>query len=333
MKKINSLLVILVFSIGVVIFLNINKLDQRNIGVNYFEVNKLNAIETIETNYMTDEGLIRSYPITDNPEYLAESTGLYMELLLQQKDESRFRDQVDVLKKFFIVKVEDDLFIKWKIGSTISVNAFIDDLRIIRLLQQAASIFHQEDYWTLANDLTATITTYQIVNSQIPHYYDWDSKHQAPTMVNSYLHDDYLKILELDNQPSPTIDGLFFAEEQTIENGEPISSEEAHMVDQLLIATYCLGKSCENKQFDGWLKKQWEEKKLIYGRYNKENGMPTVKYESRAVYALAVRYFKETHPSIKNDIVKEKSSFFSIKADSKTHFFDYVHGVIVSNED
>ncbi|QBP42817.1 hypothetical protein [Paenisporosarcina antarctica] len=319
MKKKFSIVIILIFSIGgAMIYLNLKSLD---------------AIETIEMKYATDEGLIKNYSQTDKPEYLLESTGLYMELLLQRKEKVRFNDQVKVLKKFFIVKVDNELFMKWKTGSDISVNAFIDDIRIIHILRQAADIFDRQEYRILADELTQPIKEYQIINNQIPHYYDWNSKYPAPTMVNSYLHDDYLKILVLDRYPSPTIDGLFFAEEQTIKNNKPISSEEAHMVDQLLIATYCIDKSCENPQFHGWLKKQWDERKLINGRYNKKNGEPTVNYESRAVYALAVLYFNKTQPSIAKEILKRKSSFFSNRTDSKTHFFDYVHGVIVSYEE
>jgi hypothetical protein len=327
-----SIFFILIFIIGgVMIYLNIKEGNQ--LEVNYFTTHNLDAIEIIEMYYMTDDGLIKNYSVTDKPEYLAESTGLYMELLLQQKNEALFGEQVAVLKKFFIVQVEDDLFIKWKAGIDISVNAFIDDIRIIHILKQAAAIFQNEDYGTLANGLLASIKKHQIVNGKIPHYYDWESKDQAPTMVNSYLHNDYLNMLDIDKNPIPSQDGMFYAEEQLIKNEKPISQEEAHMVDQLLIATYCIEKTCENQKFDKWLKKQWKEEKTIYGRYNKENGKATVKYESRAVYSLAVLYFKKIHSPIANELLIEKSSFFSNKIDSTTHFFDYIYGVIVSNEE
>ncbi|MGB2991179.1 MAG: hypothetical protein WBB47_00970 [Paenisporosarcina sp.] len=322
-KKFSKIVILIVTIGGVIIYLYMK--EWKTSG-------SLDAIETIEMNYMTYDGLIKSYSITDKPEYLVESTGLYMELLLQQKRETHFRDQVEVLKEYFIVRVEDDYFIKWKTGLDISVNAFIDDLRIVNILLQAAVIFHNEEYATLANELLATVKKHQIVNGQIAHYYDWESNYLAPTMVNSYLHDDYLSLLKIDKFPTPSDVGVFFAEEQMIKSDKSISSDEAHMVDQLLIATYCLGKSCENRSFDKWLKKQWEQEKTIYGRYNKENRKATVKYESRAVYALAVRYFKKNHSPLAHEIIIEKSSFFSTRTDKKTHFFDYVHGVIVSNE-
>lgn len=323
LKKFPKIVILIVTIGGVIIYLNMK--EGKTSG-------SLDAIETIEMHYITNDGLIKSYLIVDKPEYLVESTGLYMELLLQQKRESHFRNQVEVLKDYFIVRVGDDYFIKWKTGSDISVNAFIDDMRIVNILLQAAVVFQNEEYETLANDLLDSVKTYQIVNGQIAQYYDWKSNYHAPTMVNSYLHDDYVSLLKIEKFPIPSDVGVFFAEEQMIKSDKSISSEEAHMVDQLLIATYCLGKSCENRSFEKWLKKQWEQEKVIYGRYNKENRKATVKYESRAVYALAVRYFEKIHSPIAHEIIIEKSSFFSTRTDKKTHFFDYVHGVMVRNE-
>lgn len=333
MKKYLSIISIVIVVIsGIIIFFILNGLGQNNTA--YSSTNKFtNEIETIEKVYMTDEGLIRNYPVTSNRDFLLESQGFYLELLLLQKDEKRFHNQVDVLKKFFIVEDEDNLFIKWRNGLDISVNAFIDDMRIIHMLRQAAVIFDQEDYLNLANELTASIKEKQIVNNLIPHYYDWETKHRGATMVNSYLHNDYMGILDIDEHPSPTKDGLFFAEEQLIANGKPISAKEAHMIDQLLIATYCIGKTCENHQFDEWIKKQWQDKKIIYGRYDKVSGIPNTKYESRAVYALTVMYFNQKHPSISDDIKQSKSALFNSKPVATTHFFDYILGVIVSNED
>jgi len=329
MKKYLLIICILFLIVGVVYF----SANGQSKMV-HSSKNKLNPkIEIIEKNYMTEEGLIRTYPVTSNFEFLLESQGFYLELLLQQNDKKRFDDQVNVLKKYFIVQVEDDYFIKWKTGLNVTVNAFIDDMRIIHILRLAAVKFHQEDYLTLANKLTASIKKHQIVNNQISHYYDWDSKFRGHTMINSYLSDDYMKILKVDKYPSPSKDGLFYAEKQIIGNEKPISSKEAHMIDQLLTATYCLGKTCENKQFKSWLKKQWDDEKTFYGKYDKDTGLPIVEYESLAVYALSINYFKDSEPSVVMDIKKEKSSLFSKKPDTKTHFFDYVLGVIVSNEE
>ncbi|WP_019413807.1 hypothetical protein [Paenisporosarcina sp. TG20] len=333
MRKYLSIISIAIVAIGgIMIFFIMNGFGQNNTA--YSSTNKFtNEIETIEKAYMTDEGLIRNYPVTSNREFLLESQGFYLELLLLQQDEKRFRNQVEVLKKFFIVEKEDNLFIKWKSGVDISVNAFIDDMRIIHILRQAAVIFEQEYYLTLANELTASIKEKQIVNNLIPHYYDWETEHLGTTMFNSYLHNNYMEILDINEHPSPTKDGLFFAEEQIIANGKPISAKEAHMIDQLLIATYCIGKTCENHQFDEWIQKQWQDKKIIYGRYDKVSGIPTTKYESIAVYALAVMYFNKKHPSISDDITQSKSALFNSKPVATTHFFDYILGVIVRNEE
>jgi len=328
MKKYLLILIILVFCIGGgIIFFVVNDLSKdKNDTPNTNNLKE--EIEIIEKKYMTDEGLIRTFPVTSNREFLAESQGFYLELLLIQKDEMRFQDQVNVLKNYFIVQNEDDLFIKWKTGVDISVNAFIDDMRIIQMLREAAIVFQQDDYLELANKLTDSIKKHQIVNNQISHYYDWEADHRGNTMINSYLKDDYIKILETDKYPLPTKDGLFYSEELIIENGNPVSSREAHMIDQLLTATYCRGKMCENIQFNSWLEKQWEEEGVIYGRYNKDTGMPTVKYESLAVYALSVLYFKESQPSIARDIRKHKSLLFNKEPEVETHFFDYILGVI-----
>ncbi|MBJ8056471.1 glycosyl hydrolase lipoprotein, partial [Bacillus cereus] len=62
---------------------------------------------------MTDQGMIRT-SLAEQPTYLSESLGLWMDYLVRKKDQTSFDQQVDVLRTQFLL--EHNL-LSWQIES------------------------------------------------------------------------------------------------------------------------------------------------------------------------------------------------------------------------
>ena len=192
----------------------------------------------IEKNYMDHRGIVLNYKNAVNPQYLSESMGLYMQYLLESDDAERFGQQVDILLEYFVVAVDDFLFIRWELGENTTVGAFIDDLRIAWVLGNAAVSFGEERYYDLSDKILNTIKNTMIVDGRPADFFDWHynipkdqfflSYYIIPAM-GSFPDSVFVPLEQLSASP------FFF---EIYINGEfaIASEEEINMIDQSLIA-------------------------------------------------------------------------------------------------
>jgi len=85
------------------------------------------VIEHVENSYINSKGIVE-YEYSKNPQYLAESVGLYMLYLKDTKEQNLFEKQVSQLHLNFQVEKENNLFIKWRLRENPTTNALVDDL-------------------------------------------------------------------------------------------------------------------------------------------------------------------------------------------------------------
>lgn len=327
MKKI--FLVVISGCILLFVLLGVLTMTQKKDGVQ----------QTVEQNYVNEKGLIRAYGKAQHVEVLSESIGQYMAYLLLIKDEKTFQEQSELLQEHFLVKKKEDVFIKWQLGATVSTNASIDDLRIIRTLKEGSRIFHQPEYAELAQKLEKSLIDHQLTNGILTDFYDWELGEKSREVHLSYI--DFAAFKEM-----PAIDETkyvqmlqgaveeqtpFFKEVWQIETQTfaPASEKEVNLIDQLLIAIqYVKGTKEKPAAFDQWLKNEWQTQQKIFGQYQRNHIVPNVSYESSAVYALAVQYFLATgEESFAEEIehtLLEQPPFDVAHDYGSVHFFDYI---------
>lgn len=303
---------------------------------------KIGVQEVVTNQYENKNGLIQNYagdPKKQNIEYLSESIGQYMVYLLLVKDEKEFNHQVTSLNEHFIVEKDGQVFIKWKATKSIVANASIDDFRIIESLKKASKAFNEPSYLTLADQLEKTILSTQLTNGLVVDFYDWKLKEKTTSIHLSYLNNQIIKenkaldgtlyqkiIVESPGSDSPFFNEVYDVDEK---NYQTTNDESVNMIDQLLIAiNYVKLTNQLPKNFDRWLRSEWNGEKKLAGGYNKKTLSPSVSYESSAVYSLAVLYFmtiKETEYATQLHTTVMKHSLFDSKANySNIHFFDYM---------
>lgn len=281
----------------------------------------------VAESYMDDESLIHAYPSNRNSEYLSESIGLYMEYLLIVEDEKTFAEQVLLLKEHFLVQDEEFYFLRWRLNENATVNALIDDIRIISALQQAAETFGDSEYEKMASQLSLAISSLQKQDDAIVDFYDWSMDIPANRLTLSYLVDSEI-IAETSAVLLEQLDAsqVFFPEYYDVTSGQYIQGDEVHMIDQLLIALNREIRGFHSEVLLKWLKEQWDSEQKLYGRYDRESFKPNVEYESLAVYSYLHAYFIQVgEQRLAAEVLEHTQQLANNGILDNAHFFDFIH--------
>lgn len=282
--------------------------------------------QTVEENYTNADGNIHAYPLDESTQYLSESIGLYMQYLVLIEDKKTFDKQVDQLMTYFLVEQDELVFIRWLLYEDATVNALIDDVRIITALKEASTLFNKPAYEKLASRIEDTISTVQKPEGIDVDYFDWTYEMPAERITLSYLIDDYFdskktKKLLIDVDEEAT----FFPEYYDVAEQKYIESEEVHLIDQLLIAINREDIGHESNPFENWVISEWKSTGKLFGRYNRETEQATVTYESLAVYYYLNLYFtKINEPTLAKEVLHHTEKIATEDMLAAVHFFDYI---------
>ena len=284
--------------------------------------------QRIEEHYMDESNCIRAYPDDSKSSCLSESVGLYMDFLLEADDKKDFAKQVSVLKDQFIEKEEQDTFIRWKLDDDTTVNAIIDDVRIIQALKKGSEQFNQKSYSTLADQLTTSLDASQEQGIYVD-FYDWKNHESAPQITLSYITKKFASAMPDSEQTIKVLENsdiseTFFPENYVVDKQKYTNQEEVHMVDQILIAINRHDFGFDSDHFDNWLRNRWEEG-ILYGRYDRKTLEPTVEYESLAVYYYLNRYFRAIdEQDLAVQVANRADDLIEPDNLAGVHFFDYI---------
>jgi predicted nucleic-acid-binding protein len=281
---------------------------------------------------MTEDNLLRTDLTQQKDVFLSESVGLWLTYLLEKDDQARFDEQLEVINNYFLEKK----FIVWRIDGKkqATVNALIDDFRIMRALFDAGEKWHDERYITLGKSIGKNIVKYGMQEDTFVDFVDVHTHNKANTITLSYIMPSALLKMrqyhvlskaQLEHQLSilskaPKAQAGFFPKYYDVVSKNYEYDTELHMIDQLYTAYHSATLGLETKHFTTWLLSLYSRDHKLYGRYDASTGEPAVTFESPAVYAMATRYMLEIH----NDRMAEE--FFrkmeSLKANANTGYVD-----------
>lgn len=288
------------------------------------------VIEQIETVYMKD-GLIRAYDRND-AQRLSESLGQYMMYLLEIGDAQRFAEQVDILRKQFLVTSEEVDFIKWELTPKTATNAIVDDFRISNALIAAAKRFDEPTYLQLSRRIDDGIVEHMKVSGVPIDFYDWNLKMQTNELRLNYLDATALKRLNLVEPVQEVLQaaprsGPFFHEIYLPEDKQykMADKKEVNMIDQALIAI--VSEELTGKQDEAFYAFVYQEmgKGKLYARYDRSTAAPRSDDESSSVYALLLPY-------VSKDIQRkmtERLNQIDLTNAKTTHVFDFLNEAIM----
>lgn len=295
--------------------------------------------DIINQHYTNEDGIISNYPLgfdsTHTIEFLSESIGLYLQYLLLTNQKEAFNDVFLAFVDQFVVYNDLGAWVKWQTGPEFSVNASIDDYRIIKVLIEAAHTFNEEAYEQLSLELKNTIQNHQLNNGYYVDIYDWNHELAGSTVFISFITVPIVKELEYHDKTLNLLidipvddDSPFFLEVFNVHDYsyEAVNVDYVHMIDQLIIAMERNRTGLPSPQFDEWLFSEISNNKL-FGRYDRTNLNPTVDYESASVYAYLYFYLLEIEQIEKaewtyNKLKQMKNEM--VNDISNVHFFDLI---------
>lgn len=239
--------------------------------------------------------------VAQGDETLSESLGLWMMYAVEKGDHALFAQNVDVLQAHYY----QDGWIAWKAGgeknATVSTNALVDDLRIAEALYLAAEKWGDEKYTQLANEIGQSVKEHQAQGGLLVDFYDRKHQLSSDHLTLSYLNASAIQMLkehqqvseELDQQVRTFLDKLptrqgFFPFSYQLAKKEYVYQQEVNLIDQLYIAYHRAQAGIASPELWSFLKAEFVQHGLLYGRYDAVTKQPVVAYESPAVYGLAI---------------------------------------------
>ena len=280
--------------------------------------------------YYTENGFIYNFKNAANPEILSESIGLYMQYLVVAGDSARFAQQVQILQNYFIVREHGYTFVRWKLGDHITVNAFIDDMRVVKALTAAANAFNQPLYRALAEEIVEAVKSNLIANGRLSDFYDWHFRLAYGEFFLSYYIVPVMEYFDFPPEVFEPLENLvgtpFFYERYVGGVLLPASPVEVNMIDQTLIAIAFFERMGHvEPNFQQFLEESLMRDGVIFARYCRDTARNVNENESSATYAFLLHYFRITGQD--ELAVKAESLLNQMQTNDATtaHFFDFIN--------
>ncbi|MBF0705441.1 hypothetical protein IQ283_02395 [Alkalihalobacillus hwajinpoensis] len=312
----------------------------------------------IETNMKNPNGTLATYlkesdqldqDEVKGKEAISESVGIWLQYHLKKKDREGFEEAYETFVNYFI---NEEGLIYWKLNPKgepiVTTNALVDDLRIIEVLYEAASLWNEERYKTSATTFSDYLVKHNHIESVLSDFYDDRTKEISTTLTLSYIDPSALEVMRANSelgsqiytemltilQKTPT-DNSFYAKAYHINEQKYVFDEQVNMIDQALVAWQLAEIGVSTDSFYQFIESEYSERGFIYGRYDRNSQLPVVEYESPSLYGFIILYClevgdKEFAKRIYERMIEfrneeEESKYcggYSIKANQDTHIFD-----------
>ncbi|GAA4841202.1 hypothetical protein GCM10023310_18860 [Paenibacillus vulneris] len=302
----------------------------------------------IQSHMLNENGTLRTYMKANEStnahtaaghDALSESMGFWLQYALEKGDLKLFRQNAELVKTTFM---KPDGWIAWKVGPSntpATTNALVDDLRIAYSLYSAAAKWQDADFKTMADTITKSVTSKQVVNGTFRDFYDYEKKWPSNVITLPYL--DATAITSL-YEHSKISEDLFqktksFMVDLPVQNGfYPFNyhideerfefHDQVNLLDQLFVEYSRAKFGQKDSEFWAFLKEAFENDHVLYGKYDIETKQRSVEYESPSVYGLAILCAMEHNDSVlAKDLYYRMIRFQTLNPESEYYggYIDY----------
>ncbi|KRM11698.1 hypothetical protein ABTQ33_10070 [Paucilactobacillus suebicus] len=323
---------------AMIINTHFNRNKHRDALLKHFIDTKMLAKQGIYTNYHQYR---TKKKVATGHEMLLESSGLWLNYLVQTHQYSQFRKFYQTTKRYFDQGDQFSYRYNPKTNKKASVNSTIDDLRIIRSLQTYAQLTHSQRYRKEAAQRFQFLTKHVIKKGHLVNFYDVKSD-QASSDSSLYCYDFLvLKHFEYASKTDQKYyqqqlklvkDGYLgdafplYASSYNWSNGT-YSSANLNTSEELETLVHLSEINQIKLTTIRWLKIKIDHRSL-YNAYS-TNGATVNKDQSAANYALAAiifanqnnqKYYQKSMNEVwKSQILNSKSDIFGGLGDATTN--------------
>lgn len=273
-----------------------------------------NLIKFIEQKMLTKQGIYTNYKKQSfvksearGHELLSESSGMWLEYLVYSKQYQKFREFYKETKKTFDQGSQFSYRYTPAQKKKFTVNATLDDLRIIRALQMYADATGNSKYKNEAAKRFAMLKANTMSNGKIANFYDTKAKAASSEGALSYYDFSTLKYFETDTAAGKKI---YQKQLAVVKNGylgdafpiyassynwqsKSYSNADLNTIEALETLLHLSEIGQIKKISLSWLKYQVNQNTL-YNTYS-TNGSIVDKDHSAGSYALAAMIFADQH--------------------------------------
>ena len=287
-------------------------IEDRNIRLHHQYGNNENAENREQKLYlfiteklMGSQGIFTNLTETDQNEsfatgheILSESMGLLMRYYAITSQQDRFEDSLRLSQDVLMTESGFSYRYSPKHNKLYTVNAAVDDLRIIRALYEAADIFENEIYFKQANQYADRFMKYNTQNGNMFDFYDEYYRVQNNFITLCYIdlrtlgymssqHDQQILINQMSSiiQNGYVSDEFPFYETRYNYETENYQSEDINTIESMLTILSLAEVGLQRVESIDYIK-QNVQKGTLYGKYTKE-GTPKTDIQSTAIYAIA----------------------------------------------
>lgn len=343
LRWLTPLLLLVLLAIAMALYLIIANRTRESPTLSFVEQYMTNPNGTLAT-YLTDTKSVNP-DIVAGREALSESVGIWMQIALANKDQTRFDAGLRILKDKFLSPQQ---YIAWKLQSDgtsqVHTNALGDDLRIEKALLDAYDLWHQTKYLNMAQTLAGTLHKSLLTGGYWVDFHDFNSNLSAHELSLVYidipalqsmkqhgLMDQSLLVRHTELLRQMPVSGVFYPTSFDVAKKTYTTRDDANLIDQLIIAIHLTESGEPAGTFATFLKHEWETRGKLFGRYDRQSLEPAVSYESPSVYGLALLLAMELKDQTWADELYTRMISFRDKqspyeggyvADGNSHIFD-----------
>ncbi|WP_195575761.1 hypothetical protein [Paenibacillus sp. 1001270B_150601_E10] len=271
------------------------KLESSRKLTEAFVTSKMTGPYGVYTNYKETS---ESDMAATGHEVLSESAGLMMRYYALTNQGDAFDKEWKQAEKTFEIPSGFSYRYSPKQDKTYTINASVDDLRIIRALYEAHEQFDQPEYLKLANEYGARFFKHNIKDDQLFDFYDDKYKMTNNFITLCYIDLTTLKLLPIPEQEQKQLlrnmesimehgylsDRFPFYETRYHYDTRTYSSDGINTVESLLTILSLAEAGQHHPESIAYIKEQVQNGTL-YGQYDK-GGKPLNDIQSTAIYAI-----------------------------------------------
>ncbi|NQX59141.1 hypothetical protein [Paenibacillus qinlingensis] len=269
--------------------------ENRNLLVG-FMTDKLTSKHGIYTNLKDTDQIGAA---ASGHEVLSESAGLLMRYYTLTGQKDKFDEQWQQAKQVFDTPFGFSYRYSPQRNKQYPMNAIVDDLRIIRALDEASVAFGTKNYREEAQSYGKRLYQYNVVNGQMRDFYDPTYKMTNSFITLCYIDGASLDLIPLSRKKKAQLEDsmLQIAQEGYLSDSFPFyqtrydfdkkgyQSEQINTVESLLTILNLAEVKLEQPASIRYIKDQVKAGTL-YGQYDRD-GKPLNEVRSTAIYAIS----------------------------------------------
>lgn len=260
-----------------------------------FITDRLMGSDGVWTNYRDTD---QNQPVATGHEVLSESAGLMLRYLALTGQEGDFETEWARTKQIFELSTGFSYRFSPKLDKRYSVNAAVDDLRIIRALHEAGEAFKDDRYLQEADNYGERFYQHNVKNGYLYDFYDETYKMTNDFITLCYIDFRSLQLLPITSGQKQQLmdqmqeiakngylgDEFPFYETRFHYDTKTYSSKQIQTVESLL-TILSLAEVGQHQQASINYLKEHVKAGTLFGQYSRD-GKPANDIQSTAIYAI-----------------------------------------------